>query len=324
MDLIYTDANRADVGVLHDYTFDLAFGSDENDFELKVSTNNHCCGKGSLVYIEGTEYGGMVDSLKVVTKDEELIYKGRTWHGILASKILKPDSGKDYLVVSGEANTVIGTLLNRSGLTKLFVASSEDSGLTISNYSMNRYVDAYSGIVKMMETVSGKLQFKVNKEGMVVISAVPAVDYTLDEQFDSDQVEMEIETTYSAVNHLVCLGKGDLAQRQVVHLYTDAAGNISTIQTFKGLEEVEAVYDDSNAESLDELTSSGKEKLAEYAVANSVKITFPAEENIYDVGDIVGAKENMTGITAIEKITKKIVTISNGEVNIEYKVGEVL
>lgn len=324
MDLIYTDKNHWDVGVLHDYTFDLAYGAAENNFELTISTNKHCCEKGSLVYIEGTEYGGIVDGVKVITKDENLIYKGRTWHGILASKILKPDASADYLVLSGEANTVIDTLIKRCGLTKLFVASSEDSGLAISSYSMNRYIDAYSGIIKMLDTVSAKLKFTVNKNGMVVVQAVPAIDYTKDEQFDSDQVEMQIETSNAAVNHLVCLGKGELAERQVVHLYIDKAGKISTTKVFKGLEEIEAVYDYPNAESLDELTSSGKEKLAEYAVANSVVMEFPAEANVYDVGDIVGAKENVTGISAAEKITKKIVTINGGKVNIEYKVGETL
>ena len=306
MDLIYTDRQHFDVGVLHDYTFDLAFGSDENDFELTIDKGNHCCETGSLLYIEGTEYGGVVDGLKVVTKNDELTYKGRTWHGILASKVLKPDNGQDYLILAGEANAVIDSLIKRMGLSNLFIASSVDSGLEISGYSMNRYIDAYTGIKKMLETVSGKLKFSVSSNGTVILSAVPAVDYTADEQFDSDLVEMEIETTCNAVNHLICLGKGELAQRQVVHLYTDKNGKISTKQTFKGLEEVEAVYDYPNAESIEELTNSGKEKLAKYAVSNSVKMDFPAEENIYDIGDIVGSRENVTGITASERITKKV------------------
>ena len=33
MDLIYTNANRVDQGVLLDYELDLAFGADENNFE---------------------------------------------------------------------------------------------------------------------------------------------------------------------------------------------------------------------------------------------------------------------------------------------------
>lgn len=37
MDLIYATDEKIDIGIMQDFTFDLAFGSDENDFEL---TNN--------------------------------------------------------------------------------------------------------------------------------------------------------------------------------------------------------------------------------------------------------------------------------------------
>ena len=128
MDLIYTDERRQDVGVLKDYTFDLAFGSDENDFELTLDAKNHCCTPDCLLYIENTEYGGIVDGLGVVTNDNNLSYKGRTWHGVLASKIIAPRT------VSGEANEVLGALLEDLGLTNLFVASNEESGLMIESY----------------------------------------------------------------------------------------------------------------------------------------------------------------------------------------------
>ncbi len=32
MDLIFTNKNREDIGVLQDYDLDLAFGADENNF----------------------------------------------------------------------------------------------------------------------------------------------------------------------------------------------------------------------------------------------------------------------------------------------------
>jgi hypothetical protein len=34
----------------------------------------------------------------------------------------------------------------------------------------------------------------------------------------------------SGVNHLICLGSGELQNRIVVHLYVDADGNISQTQ----------------------------------------------------------------------------------------------
>lgn len=321
MDLIFTDTRRKDVGVLKDYTFDLAFGVDENDFELTMDVKNHCCEADCLLYIENTEYGGIIDGIGVITGTDQLIYFGRTWQGLFASKIIEPDEGEAYLTVSGDANQIISDLIVRCDLSELFVASSEPSGLTIESYSFNRYVDPYSGIKKMLDAVNGKLKFSF-VEGKVIVSALPAVDYSQDEQFDSDSVEMTIQKSKNAVNHLICLGKGELTERQVIHLYRDKNGTISGTQTFRGLCEFTKTFDYPNAESKEDLVEKGTEKFDEYANADKLQMDFASEEVIYDVGDIVGGKESITGIVASEKITKKIVTIRQGEVNIQYKVGE--
>lgn len=320
MDLIYTNTLREDEGVLHDFELDLAFGKDENDFELAINSNNHCCESDCLVYIEGTEYGGIIDGIKVDTKEERLTYTGRTWQGILASKVIKPNSGEAYLIVSGEANAVIGTLINRIGLSDLFTASTEKSGLTLSNCKFDRYINAYEGIVKMLESVSGKLKFEF-REGKVVLSALPLVDYSASEQFDNDQIAMNIEKSGNFVNHLVCLGNGELTERLILHLYADASKKISEKQTFAGLAEIEQTYE-ANADTLDKLKEEGLKKFSEMLTDGKVELDFDAEGNEYDIGDIVGSKEIITGIEVKEKITKKIVTIQNGVTNIEYKVGE--
>lgn len=322
MDLIYTNKQREDVGVMKDYAFDLAFGSDENDFELVVDIKNHCCEPNCLVYIEGTEYGGIVDRINVVTKEDRLAYVGRTWHGILASKIITPNAGEDYLTVGNEeAYIIVADLIDKLGLSDLFIVE-VNPGHVIPSYSFDRYIDAYSGLKKMLASFSMKMRFSF-KNGKVVISILPVVDYCKDEQFDNDQVGMTIEKAYNTTNHLICLGKGELATRQVVHLYKDADGNIGEIRTFTGLQEIVRVYDYPNVESLEELKKSGIENFQEELSAEeTVQMDFATEENIYDIGDIVGAKEITTGIYASEKITKKIVTINQGLVNIQYKVGE--
>lgn len=321
MDLIYTDESREDAGVLLNYNFDLAFGSDENNFEMTLDANNNCCRAGCVVYIDGTEYGGIIDRVKVITQNDEVIYSGRTWHGILESKVIEPDVGRDYLVVSGDANAVIGMILERIGLSELFAVAREESGLEIKHYSMNRYVSAYTGIRKMLATAAGKLKF-LYQNGKVILSAHPITDYSQDEQFDNDQVEMEIERSYKTVNHIICLGQGELSQRQVIHLYRDEEGKISTAQTQTGIDEITEVYDYPNAESEEELVKGGESKLKEYAPQSKVKLSFDAENGDYDIGDIVGAKEIKTGISAVARIIKKIVTINRGLINIEYKVEE--
>ena len=321
MDLIYMNAGKEDIGVMHDYTFDLAFGVDENDFECKIVRNNHCCKKGFFLYYEGTEYGGIIDNIGIDTANDEITYSGRTWHGILNSKVLKPDANADYLIVSGEANAVLGSLIARMGLEVLFKASESDSGINISNYKMDRYIAGYDGIRKMLKSVGAKLILTFS-EGFVELSAKPIADYSKDEQFDSDSIDLNIKKFYNPLNHVVCLGKGDLAEREVIHVYADRYGNISDTQVLFGLLEVEDVYDNSNAESSEELRKGGIKKIEEAWQSTNVTFDFNSNAESYDVGDIVGSSERVTSIKVKTEITKKIVTIKDDSLTVSYDCGE--
>lgn len=319
MDLIYATEEKIDLGVMHDFTLDLAFGSDENDFELTTNTNNHVCKSGYFLYIENTEYGGIIDKIKVQTDSNVLSYKGRTWHGILASKVLEPDAGEDYLICSGEANAVLGTLISRMNLSGLFKVSPENSELTVKNYKMNRYINGYEGIMKMLAAVNGKL--KVNfQEGFAVLSAEQLIDYSQDDEFDSSQLNFNIEKNYKPINHMICLGRGELKERIIIHLYADVQGNISYVQSIFGMDEITATYENVNSESDEELEKGGRDALKESWTSDSVTMDIDSASN-YDIGDIVGAREYITDIFVAKRITKKIVTIKDDIVNISYKVG---
>ena len=326
MDLIYMNDLKEDIGVLAEYKFDLAFGNDENSFEITTSTNNHVCTPGNIVYIEGTEYGGVIERIRVNTSINELVYCGSTWHGILEHKVIMPDAGEDYLRCTGEANSVLSMLISRMGLSALFKASNSDSGILINNYQMNRYIKGYTGIKKMLADAGAKLQinFEVGKSGKdnyVILSAVQAFDYSQDDEFDSSQIDFDIEKNYRPTNHIICLGKGDLKDRQVIHIYATENGEISDTQTQFDLNEVVDIYENANAESLEELRKGGVDMLTELWNTDSLQINLDSEK-CYDIGDIVGAVENTTGIRMAKEIVKKIVTIDKGITKVEYKVGE--
>ena len=321
MDLIYMNADHEDIGVLLDYEMDMAFGQDENNFECTIGAASHCCESGFFLYMEGTDYGGIVDGIGSKSDSGEVTYTGRTWHGLLNSKVIEPNSGQAYLTVSGEANSIIASLLSRMGLSDLFEASSEDSGLNISNYQMNRYVKGYEGIKKMLKTVDGKLLFAF-RNGKVILTATSVHDYSRDEEFDSDLVPFQIKKTYKTVNHMICLGSGELENRTVVHLYCDKNGTISRTQTQFGMDEITDVYDYPNAESEEELIDGGMEQLKAMWGQDEMSVDFDGTSGSYDVGDIVGAFDNITGLSISAVISKKIVTIKNGQITISYKVGE--
>lgn len=225
MDLIYTNASGIDQGVLEAYELDMAFGTDENDFECTVDSSDHCCEPGSKIYAEGEEYGGVVDSIAVDTENEQITYKGRTWHGVLEGKVICPEAGQDYLVLSGEANQVLAQLIQMIDSEDIFQASTADSGIEIHAYQMPRYVYAYTGIRGMLKAAGGKLHIAWNGSH-AELSVLPAMDYSQDEEFDASQTTFSLEQQYNPVNHLICLGQGDLAERVVIHVFCDENGGV--------------------------------------------------------------------------------------------------
>ena len=129
-----------------------------------------------------------------------------------------------------------------------------------------------------------------------------------------------IEQNKAPVNHLICLGQGNLSERTVINLYADENGNVSQNPHYVGLDEIAEVYDYSNVESEEELLKSGIDKLLEYQKAGSIEITIENSEK--DVGDIVGGEEVVTGLKISGEITKKIVKIQNNETpKFIYEVG---
>lgn len=323
MDLIYMNENKEDVGILSNYTFDLAYGTDENDFELTTSINNTLMKSGYIIYIENTEYGGIIDSIEVDTTNEVLIYRGRTWHGIMESKVVQPPDGEDYLILNGDLNSVLQTLIEGTSLSGLFIADSINTSVSISNYKVARYVTLYSAIKKLLKSKNHKLKIMF-EDGLVKLSSELIVDYSQVKTIDNDLVNFDITSHYNPINHVVCLGSGQLKERIVLHLYSDANGNYSrTQQTFFGLDEVMSVYEDVNAEDEDTLIEGGMQIISESRNQNALEVTFNAINEQYDIGDIIEANENITGLNVRECITKKIVKIENGLTNVTYEVGGV-
>lgn len=317
VELIITGRNGIDRESIADYKLDAAWGADENDFELTV---DRLIDAGSYVYFDGSECGGIVDALKDNLKRGEstLTYSGRTWHGMLADKILEPDKGKDYLTVSGTASSVIGSLISRVGLDAVFdaVDAPTAGAQTIKSYQFDRYTDCYTGLRKMCAANGLKLRLAYTS-GQVNIWAEPVAHYG--DSIDSDSIDFDATRTWRKPNHLIGLGKGDLAARVVVHWYADAKGTVSQTQSLRGVDEITQVYDYSNAETA-ELNQKTREKLQDLQSEGEVKVTVHEDSGIvFDVGDTVTARDNLTGITVNATISKKIVKVSGGVLSVDYE-----
>lgn len=235
MDLIYATADRVDIGVLQGYELDLAYGESENDFELKTSLDNHVCREGYIIYIEGTDYGGIIDSVGPNTKTNVLSYKGRTWHGLLNSKVICPDRGHDYLIYNEQdAQEVLRDLIQRLDFADLFVVKEGDCGYEVNGYGF-RYEEAYTGICKMLADINCKLMMKW--QGDKVLLWVELIsDYSLSEEFDDSQIGMNLQKNYNLPNHIIAMGQGDLKDRAVIHLFTNENGGVQPYLVREGKE----------------------------------------------------------------------------------------
>ena len=66
MDMIYADASGNEIGFLTDYSLDLEVGGN-NDFQIDTPSTSKLLDFGYGVYINGTEYGGIVSKIVVDT-----------------------------------------------------------------------------------------------------------------------------------------------------------------------------------------------------------------------------------------------------------------
>lgn len=319
MDLIYTDTELQDVGVLQDCELDIDL-ADAKDFELKTAPENAVMTAGCYWYIEGTEYGGRVDRVKVDTSSNELIYGGRSWRGMLASKVVSPPDGKEHLTLTGPWQEVVQTLIDGCGLSELFEADA--ASFDLDDWQVARYVTLLDALAAILSSRKHRISL-IWTDGKVRVGAVAIRDLTDTVQYETDdKVHLVVEDNRGGVNHLICLGKGDGTEREVVHLYTTATGAITELQqTFTGLDEIVQTYENTSAETREKLKESGFEHLKGLRSGQTFSVS--VEDYDVQIGDIVGGKESITGIQVAEQVTNIIYRIdSEGQTSIEYKVGE--
>ena len=311
--LIYTDAAHVDAGAIQSFEMDLAFGADEQDFEIAFS--KPVLTGGELLYIDGTEYGGVVDVITHSTETESVIYKGRTWHGMLAGKIVKPPTNADYYTLSGDANTCIRSLLSKVGLTDVLTGRTTSAGISV-NYQFERFCNAYDGILKMLASADAVLRIE-RHDGITELWAEPRV--TITDEADSDLMDFAITDSVRVPNHLVCAGEGELQQRVVVDLYADSSGNVSQTQSLTGVDEIAVLYNYNNADAT-ELIAEGTKELQSYQLGGGADLQVNNKGD-WHVGDLIQVRDNNSGLVITSTINKKIVKVKNGIMSVDYEVG---
>lgn len=301
--------------------------NEEKDFELRMQNGSNKSGietKGRL-FVPDTEFGGIIGTVKSETAENEIVLSGRTWRGILEKKIIKPPAGEAYKTVTGELNDVLEDLIAEHELTALFRVSETDTGVSVSDYQFDRYITLLSGIDKMLESVGYRLKLKYTQQerglpGFVQIEAVKISDMSKTIELSQDsRLDFTLTTKKDGVNHLVCLGKGELTERVVADLYVQKDGSIGKTRYFSGIDEITDVYENVSADTEEDLTEKGKEKLLELSNNQTFEMGITSMGIDVDIGDIIGGRDYVSGMSLAKPVVNKIYTEENGTVKIEYK-----
>ena len=313
MDVVIAGADGSPLFQTDDFDLDLAYGADQNDFELSGLSRR--LSQGWRWWADGTPWGGVVDTVRVEASGDgvsALSYRGRSVQGVMAAKVVEPTAGQSHLVVSGEANAVIGQLLSRCDVPWL-VASAEDSGIVLASHRVHRYVSLYDALRMALASAGARLAVSF-EDGVPVLSAVPADTYG---DVPSELVGFAAERAYRPCNHLVGLGAGEGAAREVVHWYADASGSVSQTQTLLGLDEVAQTYDYSGSE---DLSADTRARLEEMQGQGTFDADLPDDARL-DVGDVVTASDAETGLSVRAEVTKVVVSVQRGRATVSYETG---
>lgn len=333
MDLMFirhdSEGNLLDSGYLtrYDVAFDITTDLEylTNEFELTMVLPDKAedllwseGGNTTMIFVEGTEFGGIITGSKADIKSNEITYSGWTWRGMLQNYIIEPPEGQAYLTVSGNLATIINALPIPSYIEAAATA------YTTAGYQFNRYVTTYKGITQMLASVNPNLRMSFSFEsdqdsGTATLTIIEARDLRNLIELSQDYGEIDLQITYDSTTprHVICLGQGELTEREVIHLYADDDWSIT--QTPIPNAYPTEVYDYSSSTSL---LADGTKHFEEL-IANHQQIEVSITGLGIQLSDIIAAKDNLTGESVEAEITSIIYRCSDRETyqteSFEYK-----
>ena len=313
-DLIYTNAEGVEQGALDGYVLTMTYGDVDNDFDIIFGTPSAPPLEGNcLLFCEGTEYGGLVRFKKTDTKEGTSGFTGSTWHGIMNDHVIYPPTGATHFKFKGDAHEFLRRVIAAIGLERWFTVAEGDCGITVD--AEIRYKKAYDACASVLAKAKAKLGISWDRDHAVLSVHEAAVH----DQMNSDNADFTITSGFRPVNHLLLLGKGEYLDRVTGDLYIDAEGNVSRKQCYFGLDEVMAIYEDTNSDE-EGLYKKGTEKLIELQDVDEIDVSSELVDD-YDVGDYVTVTNLEAGQTATAVVTSKTVTLANGEPTFSCEIG---
>lgn len=315
MDIVRTDSDRTELGLLNKIKIDIDLGID-NDFEIQTSIANNCLNVGDYFYLEESEYGGVVRNITVDTSNNQIKYNGMTFRGLLDERIVEPLSGNAHRTVSGSSAEIMAVLLAECDLDYIFVVDTTPS-VNIPSFQFDRYCSMLDGFNKMLKSVGHRLTVSYH-DGFCYLGATEIVNHSERIEFSEDGNVTFVITKKTPPTHMLCLGGGELEVRTVVNLYLQPDGSVGKTEYYTGKDKITYLYD---FVSSNDLEADGREKFAELLEPEVMEMNI--EDIDVELYDIVGGREYITDTYISREVTQKIIVIENDKMVISYKVGDI-
>lgn len=317
MEVILASPELTDIRVIDDYNVFDADCGDTNDFELRVDIDDYepDLTYGNILYVPGTECGGIIGEIESDTSLDEVAIRGYTWRGYLQKKIIIPTG--DYKKVSGDLSEVIDEILSEV-FDGIFYADPNPTGITVTNYQFERYTTVLDGFEKLLKEHGYRLHLTYGSGG-VKVSAVPIVDHSHEIELSQDsQLNFKICRSKRGITTLICLGKGELSDRTVVYLYAWPDGSIQTEKYYTGIEELQEIYDYTSAEDRATLVDKGTERFMELMSSDSFEMDVEELGIQVEIGDVIGGRDYVTEIYIKQPVKSIAWRVEDGIPSLTY------
>lgn len=280
---------------------------------------------GHYIYAPGTEWGGPVCAIKHNTRERTVTVQGVTWRGLLFQRRIMPPEGQAYLSFSNtDALAVVRGVIG-SSYGSLFAVKTGSCGVNVS--ASYRFQTMAAGLTDTLRAAGLRLDIaydNITAAAVVDVKPVTALQDLVEISQDYGVQFATVEGDIEAANHCLALGSGELTDRQVLDVYR-VGNTYSTMRPASITDEKirTVVLDYPNAESTADLLASAFEKLKETAPDNKITIDELMIEVEAQLGDLLGVRDRLTGLTATAETTGKILTIQAGRVSVAMTVNTV-
>ncbi|MBP3414741.1 MAG: hypothetical protein J6L81_06070, partial [Clostridia bacterium] len=134
----------------------------------------------------------------------------------------------------------------------------------------------------------------------------------LSDEYDASVISQKRRGEY---NHIVALGRGEMADRDIVEMWMLDDGTVTENALLDIPDEHELstyIYSYSAVETIGELRAAAKKKLLEFSPAGTMEITLSGDDTSLELMDRVAVRDCVTGLESILRVEEKRLHIDSG------------